>query len=274
MTREFWEPIPQVPRKRPRTAFINRLFLVEFGNTMAGATEEKREVTLPKGVSLRRLGEVLLDAWLADPRRWMNAAPELRDSAVTGPAVPVPRDAMDLFRLLAERQVDYLLVGGLAMLTHVKGRNTRDVDLLMSAAALDRIPEIVLEDKSEFLARGKFKSVLVDVLLTRNPLFKTVTEKFSTTHPSAELQIPAVTVEGMIVLKLYAMPSLFRQFDMDRAAVYENDITLLMARHSPAIEPLLALATKDMEPGDQMELQRITAECRERARLLRQRAGQ
>ena len=31
-------------------------------------------------------------------------------------AMPVPQDAMELFRLLAERRVDYLLVGGLAML--------------------------------------------------------------------------------------------------------------------------------------------------------------
>ncbi|MGO8763601.1 MAG: hypothetical protein ACLQSR_00515 [Limisphaerales bacterium] len=240
---------------------------------MIATTREKREATLPQGASLQRLGEVLLDAWLADPRRWMNAAVELRDKAPER-TMPAPRDAMDLFRVLAERQTDYLLVGGLAMLTYVKGRNTRDVDLLMSVAALEKIPEIVVEDKSEFFARGKFKSVQVDVLLTRNPLFKMVAEAFSTRHSFAELEIPAATAEGLIVLKLYALPSLYWQFDMDRAAVYENDITLLIARHSPVIEPLIALAIKDMEPSDQVELQKIAAECRQRAKLLQQRAGQ
>jgi hypothetical protein len=47
---------------------------------MTAAAKEKREVMLPEGVSLRRVGQVLLDAWEADPRRWMNAPAELRES--------------------------------------------------------------------------------------------------------------------------------------------------------------------------------------------------
>ncbi|MGA2854781.1 MAG: hypothetical protein ABSE90_11720 [Verrucomicrobiota bacterium] len=252
---------------------------------MTAAAKEKRDVTLPEGVSLRRVAEVLLDAWEADPRRWMNAS-TLRSGPASedgpqqlreGPpqaAMPVPQDAMDLFRLLAERRVDYLLVGGMAMLTYVKGRNTKDVDLLMSVAALEQLPELKIEDRNDFFARGKFKSIQVDLLLTKNPLFKIVAEKFTTRHSFAELEVPAVTVEGLIVLKLYALPSLYRQFDMDRAAVYENDITMLIARHSPALEPLTALAGQYAEPGDKKELQKIISECCERARLLQQRAGQ
>jgi hypothetical protein len=76
------------------------------------------------------------------------------------------------------------------------------------------------------------------------------------------------------VLKLYALPSLYRQFDMDRAALYENDIATLIARYSPALEPLLALATHEIEPGDQKELSQIISECSERAKLLRHRTGQ
>jgi len=34
------------------------------------------------------------------------------------------------------------------------------------------------------------------------------------------------------------------------------------------------LATHDMEPGDQAELKKIISECADRAKLLRQRAGQ
>ncbi|MGD0745353.1 MAG: hypothetical protein ABSA45_09375 [Verrucomicrobiota bacterium] len=250
---------------------------------MTAAAKEKREVTLPEGVSLRRVAEVLRDAWEADPRRWMDAStlhsspatedgpPQLREGAPPKPAMPVPQDAMDLFRLLAERRVDYLLVGGLAMLTYIKGRNTKDVDLLMSVAALEKLPELRIEDRNDLFARGKFRSIQVDLLLTKNPLFKIVAEKFATRHPFAELEVPAVTVEGLVVLKLYALPSLYRQFDMDRAAVYENDITMLIARHSPAVEPLTALASQYAEPGDKKELQKIISECCERAVKLRQR---
>jgi hypothetical protein len=88
------------------------------------------------------------------------------------------------------------------------------------------------------------------------------------------LNVPAATVEGLIILKLYALPSLYRQFDMDRAALYENDITMLIAKFSPHLEPLLALASHDLEPGDKSELTKIVSECGERAKLLRQRSGQ
>jgi len=254
---------------------------------MTAASKEKHTVTLPEGVSLQRLAQVLLDAWEADPRRWMNAStlrpdqigttedgpPELREGASPQPAMPVPQDALDLFRLLAGRRVDYLLVGGMAMLTYVKGRNTKDVDLLMSVAALEKLPELKIDDRNDFFARGKFKSIQVDLLLTNHPLFKIVAGRFATMHPFEELTVPTATVEGMIVLKLFAPPSLYRQFDMDRAAVYENDITMLIARHSPALEPLTALASQHAELGDKNELQKIISECCKRADKLRQRTN-
>ena len=242
---------------------------------MTAAAKEKGDVTLPEGVSLRRLAQVLLDAWEADPQRWMNSPAQLREGPSPPPMpMPVPQDALDLFRLLAKRGVDYLLVVGLAMLTYVKGRNTKDVDLLLSLEASREIPELEIRERQDFFARAQFRSVQVDLLFTFNPLFQTVTEKFATTHMFAELKVPAATVEGLIVLKLYALPSLYRQFQMDRAALYESDITMLLANHSPAVEPLFALATREMEPGDQAEVKKIISECTERAKLLRQRSGQ
>ena len=221
-------------------------------------------VTLPEGVSLRRVAEVLADAWEADPRRWMNAPMQLREESPLQPAMPVPQDAMDLFRLPAERRVDYLLVGGMAMLTYVKGRNTKDVDLLMSVAALEQLPELKVEDRNDFFARGKFRSIQVDLLLTKNPLFKIVAEKFATKHSFAELAVPTATVEGMILLKLFALPSLYRQFDWERIHVYESDVKTLLALHKPATEPLFALLEKHIPPTDLKELRKIVSEEQQR----------
>ena len=236
--------------------------------------KENRQVTLPEGVSLRRVAQVLLEAWEVGAHQWTDSPLQLREGGATKPSMPVPQDALDLFRLLAERHAQYLLVGGLAMLTYVNGRNTRDVDLLMSIATLQQIPELVIEDENDFFARARFRSVQVDLLLTRNPFFKLVAEEFATKHRFAEQEVPAVTVEGLIVLKLYALPSLYRQMDLDRAAIYETDITMLIAHHLPKLEPLAALVNGQMEPGDQRELQKIISECNQRAKLLRQRAGQ
>ena len=80
-------------------------------------------VTLPPGVSLRRVAAVLLEAWEVGAHQWTDSPLPLREGASAKPALPVPQDALDLFRLLAERRAPYLLVGGLAMLTYVNGGN-------------------------------------------------------------------------------------------------------------------------------------------------------
>ena len=73
------------------------------------------------------------------------------------------------------------------------------------------------------------------------------------------------------MLKLYALPSLYRQMDMDKVALYENDITMLLARHSLELRPLLELIEQHAGAGDIIELRKIAEECAERARRLRQR---
>lgn len=221
-------------------------------------------VTLPEGVSLRRVAEVLVDAWEAGSHRWTNTPLQLREGPRPAPPMPVPQDAMELFRLLHERRVNYLLVGGMAMLTYVQGRNTKDVDLLMSMAALEKLPELTIEDRKDFFARGKFRSIQVDLLLTANPLFKIILERFATRHPFEELSVPTATVEGMMVLKLFALPSLYRQMDMDRAAIYEADIKMLLARHKPEVKPLFKVLEPYIPQTDLRELQKIVSEEQQR----------
>src|SRR6185295_20028782 len=60
------------------------------------------------------------------------------------------------FALLSERQIDYVLVGGIALLQYVQGRNTEDIDLIMAVAALERLPELHVETRDADFARGKF----------------------------------------------------------------------------------------------------------------------
>ena len=47
-----------------------------------------------------------------------------------------------LFNLLESRKADYVLVGGIALLTYVEGRNTQDIDLIMALPSLTKLPEI------------------------------------------------------------------------------------------------------------------------------------
>jgi hypothetical protein len=59
------------------------------------------------------------------------------------------------FTLLSERQIDYMLVGGIALLQYVDGRNTEDIDLIMAVSALDRLPELEVNTRDVDFARGK-----------------------------------------------------------------------------------------------------------------------
>ena len=51
------------------------------------------------------------------------------------------------FSLLCERQIDYVLVGNIALLQYVEGRNTEDIELIMAVSALERLPELQLETR-------------------------------------------------------------------------------------------------------------------------------
>src|SRR3981081_708089 len=76
-----------------------------------------------------------------------------------------------LFALLEERRIDYLLVGGIALVQYVGGRNTEDIDLIMALSSLGLLPELrKVGQKDEFI-RADFAGLQIDLLLTSNPLF-------------------------------------------------------------------------------------------------------
>jgi hypothetical protein len=82
------------------------------------------------------------------------------------------QDVLDLFSLLCDRAVTYILVGGVALLKYIDGRNTQDIDFVLSAEALNKLPEIVVSQREHEVVRARFRSVRVDVLLTADPVFK------------------------------------------------------------------------------------------------------
>jgi hypothetical protein len=68
----------------------------------------------------------------------------------------------------------------------------------------------------------------------------------------------------MILLKLFALPSLYRQFDWERIHVYEGDVKTLLALHRPAMERLFTLLEPHIPPTDLNELKKIVSEEQQR----------
>ncbi len=170
----------------------------------------------------------------------------------------------DLFTLLDQRNMKYTLVGGIAILQYIQGRNTEDIDFIINTTALKKLPEITITSQDTFFAHGRYHDLQIDFLLTKNPLFAHVQKRYTTKNPFFERMIASATVDGLILLKLYALPSLYRQGDFTRVGLYENDVATLMFYHRPTITPLVDELRTYMSGQDMEAIQDIVADIKQR----------
>lgn len=145
---------------------------------------------------------------------------------------------------LDEKQIPHLLVGAMAMLQHIDGRPTRDIDLIIAVEDLGKLPDFNLEERNEWFATGTIGPVRIDLFFTQNPLFSEVLSNHAETKRLLNTPIRCATPRGIILLKLFALPSLYRQGKVRRAAVYETDILQLLTLQSQPPETLL----QDLKP--------------------------
>lgn len=201
------------------------------------------------------IGKVVQHASVFNLKRWHNAPMNVGDLLQT-----VER----LFGVLEARRIDYVLVGGIALLQYVEGRNTEEIALIMAVADLQKLPELTIASQDTNFARGAFNQLQIDILFTRNPLFDTVRQRYATMQPFTERTIPCATVEGLLVLKLYALPSLYRQGNFTRVGLYENDVATLIYNYKPPMEPLFQELASHLTPTDLASVRDIVTNIQQR----------
>ncbi len=226
---------------------------------MAGSTAENLMKSSQNATKrpLVDIGEVIENGVVFNLRNWQR-----EDVTMHG----LPEAVERLFALLEERKIDYVLVGGVAMLQYVEGRNTQDIDLILAPEALSQLPEIEVTGREDSFARGKFAGLRVDFLFTSHKLFQSVRQQHSAVQPFQARNVRCATVEGMLLLKLFALPSLYRQGQFARVGIYENDIATLMQAYSPPVAPLLKQLEPHMSEGEMKSLCDIVEEIAERIR--------
>jgi hypothetical protein len=213
---------------------------------------------LMPGARLDEVAEVLHAAAVLGPGAWNGQqCPEAQLSSNIEGALR--DDLLGLFGLLHSRGIAYVLVGGVAMLTYVDGRNTRDVDLVLSLASLERLPEITISQRNRDFARGHFGKLQVDILLTTNPVFELVQQTCAQVHRFLEIDVRCASIEGLLLLKFYALPDLYRRGEGQRIGLYENDIFMLCERYRPNLEPLFTTLGPHLDV-DQLRELRIIAD--------------
>jgi hypothetical protein len=171
-----------------------------------------------------------------------------------------------LFTELEKEHVDYVLVGGVALLSYVEGRNTQDIDLIVRVDQLKAIDWAATVQDRDF-GRAQYRGVRVDLLLQTNPLFAHVAAHERTTTQFQGQTIPVATRKGLLLLKLYALPSLYRNGQLARAALYETDVRMLLQGANIADDELLAELQAQLSGSDIAELRRILGEQREKRRF-------
>ena len=205
--------------------------------------------------SILAIGEIVKNGVLFDMKNWDNNLSNFNN---------LPEIVERLFTTLSERKIQYLLVGGVALLSYIEGRNTQDIDLILSIEDLAEFPEITITDENQDFARGFYEALQIDLLLTRNPLFQLVRNHYATNRQFGERTVRCVTVEGLLLLKLFALPSLYRQGNFSRVSIYENDITLLMLNYSVDLEPILLELRSHLIATDMQEIQEIVSDIKSR----------
>jgi hypothetical protein len=160
-------------------------------------------------------------------------------------------------------------VGGIALLQHVSGRNTEDIDIILSAAELAGLPELEVQERDEVFAFCRYGELRVDVLFTAHRLFQQVLERFSMPMDYHTGRDATATIEGLILLKLFALPSLSRQFDFDRVAIFEADVTQLLSRTQKPDDFFLTLLNPHLPASDQAEIAGVLKDIRARISRMR-----
>ncbi|PZV13369.1 MAG: hypothetical protein DCF21_14245 [Leptolyngbya sp.] len=208
------------------------------------------------------IGEIVRNGVVFDMKNWNG-------DIANGDSLPQVIDR--LFDLLDQRQISYLLVGGVALLSYVDGRNTQDVDFILARQSLRELPELVVVEEDKNFVGAAFEQLQIDLLLTQNPLFKLVLENYSTKRQFGDRPIYCATVEGLVLLKLYALPSLYSQGQFDKVSIYESDITLLMLRYPVDIDALETILKRYILATDLVELEQIVDDIQARMARFQQR---
>ena len=202
-----------------------------------------------------QIGHVIRNAVVFNVKNWLGGMMN-SDSLI--------QSVQDLFSILEQRKIDYVLVGGIALLHYVEGRNTQDLDLLMALSSFEKLPELKVVSKDMYFVRADYNGLQIDVLLTQNPLFKRVQSKYSQTQHFLDRNISIATVEGLLLLKLYALPSLYRQGNFARVGIYENDIATLLHYYQSDVSTLLAELAKYVNESDFAEIKSVVADIQNR----------
>ncbi len=168
----------------------------------------------------------------------------------------LPQSVDKFLKLLSQNKIDIVIVGGIALLSYMQDRNTQDLDLIVSKADFYKIaPSLkVVEADENFANCETFDGLKVDFLFTDNAIFNCVKKGFCQKRDYQEGSFYIATVEGLVLMKLYAWADLrFNgqlfddKFLLTKSLRYKNDIEVLLLNYEVNLTPLEKMLKKNLD---------------------------
>lgn len=205
--------------------------------------------------SSSQIGDIIRNAVVFNAKNWSGDIVN-SDSLI--------QSVQDLFSVLEKRKFDYVLTGDVATLYYIEGRNSQKIEILMAISSLEKLPELKVTSQDKDFVRANYGQLQIDILLTKNPLFQKVHKEYSEIQKFLDRDIPLATVEGLLLLKLYALPSLYRQGNFAHVGIYENDIATLLHYYQVDANALVNELSKYVNETDLLEIKNVLAEIQNR----------
>lgn len=175
-----------------------------------------------------------------------------------------------LFSRLEETNIAYTLIGGIAMLAYIEGRNTVDIGFIMGRLDADAIGLVVAQEDQNF-ARASFQGIQVDLLMSDNPLFHSVQSDHAQAVEFSGRSVRVATPLGLCILRLSALPSLYQQGQLSRAALYQTDILQLTLEYPVDLRQAVQAIAPYLSATELSLLVSISVDIRHRVQRMRDR---
>ncbi len=145
-------------------------------------------------------------------------------------------------------------------------RPTNDFDFIISKRDIDQLPELIKESSDRNFGRYSYEGTRIDALYRGNPIFEYVMSHCLDSALIDGKNIVRASPEDIILLKLYALPSLYQQGQQRKAMTYENDISgLLMQPENINFDGLLKVLSGELLASQINKLRNIVEDCQRRA---------
>ncbi len=182
----------------------------------------------------------------------------------------LPNGVANFLNLLNDLKIDFVIVGGIALLGYVELRNTKDFDIIIDRQDYLKLKPFlqILEEQRDFANCVTADKLRVDLLFADNPIFRYVKHGFEQNLDFQQGSFPTATPDGLVLMKLYALSDLTLNYQvfgkktvLAKIRLYQSDVTILNDMYEIDFDKILRLLKRQLtESGFEIVMEFLEAQ--------------